>query len=146
MTGLSSFPGSPTLLLRGWTRLILAEFMAGAIVMVAVGAWITVAASSAGTKVFGIWVLTAGLNYVPLAVYAALLSRPGALDAELAGVDAIGELRRYGVRQLWILVPLSLVAFTARGLARSRALLGGDRFGAAPAGTAEKVAADRSLA
>src|SRR5260370_40644643 len=117
MTGLSSFPGSPTLLLRGWTRLILAEFIAGAIVMVAVGAWITVAASSAGTKVVGIWVLTAGLNYVPLAGHAALLSRPGAVAAAVAGLDAGGELRPYGVRQLWILGPRSLAAVTPRGLA-----------------------------
>jgi hypothetical protein len=39
-----------------------------------------------------------------------MLSRPGALDAELSGVDTGRELRRYGVLQLWIFVPLSLVA------------------------------------
>jgi hypothetical protein len=93
-------------------RIILAEFVTGVIAVTAVGAWITVAASSAAAMVFGIWVLCAGLNYLPLAGYAALLSRPGALEAELAGVDVPRELRRYGVLQLWILVPLSLVVFT----------------------------------
>jgi hypothetical protein len=35
--------------------------------------------------------------------------------AGLAGVDAGQELRRYSVLQLWILVPLSLVAMTTLG-------------------------------
>jgi hypothetical protein len=43
-----------------------------------------------------------------------LLSRPGALEAELADVDTAQELRRYSVLQLWILVPLSLVVMTAQ--------------------------------
>jgi hypothetical protein len=32
----------------------------------------------------------------------------------LAGVDTNRELRRYGVLQLWIFVPLALVAFALR--------------------------------
>ena len=36
----------------------------------------------------------------------------------LAGVDALRELRRYGVLQLWLLVPLWLVVSTARSLTR----------------------------
>ncbi|WFE54380.1 hypothetical protein [Micromonospora sp. WMMD1155] len=32
------------------------------------------------------------------------------LDAELAGADIGGELHRYTVLQLWVFVPLSLVA------------------------------------
>jgi hypothetical protein len=62
----------------------------------------------------------ARLNYAPLALYTVMLSRPGALDAELAGVDAGAELRRYGVLQLWILVPLSLVAMTLKALISKR--------------------------
>jgi hypothetical protein len=108
-------------------RIILAEFITGVIAATAVGAWIAVAASSAGTKAFGIWGLCAGLNYLPLAVHAARLSRPGALDAELADVDVARELRRYSVLQLWILVPLSLVVFSLYGLTRPRAPLGGGR-------------------
>jgi hypothetical protein len=34
------------------------------------------------------------------------LLRPGALSAELAGVDIDRELRRYSVLQAWLLVPL----------------------------------------
>ncbi|MFE0526920.1 hypothetical protein ACFW0V_04915 [Micromonospora parva] len=47
--------------------------------------------------------------------------RPGALDAELAGVDIDRELRRYTVLQLWVFVPLSLVVLAIRdALARRR--------------------------
>ena len=55
------------------------------------------------------WFVGAGLNYGPLAVHALMLRGPGVLDTELAGVDPGRELRRYGILQLWILVPLSLV-------------------------------------
>ncbi len=51
---------------------------------------------------------------MPLAAYAIALSLPGALDAELAGVDTGREIRRYSVLQLWIFVPLSLVVLAAR--------------------------------
>jgi len=96
-------------------RIILAEFIAELAATVALGSWLAVEASGLGTRIFGIWLIGAGLNYAPLAVYAILLGRPGALDAELAGVETGQELRRYSVLQLWILVPLSLVAMTARG-------------------------------
>lgn len=103
---------------RGTTRrkrIILGEFTSGLAATVALGTWLATEASSLGTRIFGVWLIGAGLNYAPLAVYAVLLSRPGALEAELAGVDAGQELRRYSVLQLWILVPLSLVAMTALG-------------------------------
>jgi hypothetical protein len=90
-------------------RIILAEFIGGAVVMVAVGVWLTAFSAGPGGRAFGIWIIGSGLNYAPLAGYAIALSRPGALGAELAGVDTGRELRRYSVLQLWIFVPLSLV-------------------------------------
>lgn len=102
---------------RGTTRrrrIILAEFVVGMVAMVAFGVWLLASAADLGNRVFGIWAIGAGLNYAPLAAYAIALIRPGALDAELAGVDTMQELRRYGVRQLWILLPLSLVVLAAR--------------------------------
>jgi hypothetical protein len=92
-------------------RIVLAEFVVGVVVMVPLGIWIDAAASNAGSRVFGAWLMGAGLNYAPLAAHAVTLRRPGALQTELAGVDTGRELRRYGVRQLWIAVPLSLLAF-----------------------------------
>jgi hypothetical protein len=95
-------------------RIIQAEFTAALAATVALGIWLTIEASGLGTRILGIWLIGAGVNYAPLAVYAILLGQPGALEAELAGVDTGQELRRYSVLQLWILVPLSLVALTAQ--------------------------------
>lgn len=114
---------------RGTTRrrrIILAEFLVSVVVMVAIGISVLTHASAFGGRAFGLWLIGAGLNYAPLALHAIMLSRPGVLDAELAGVDPGPELRRYGVLQLWILVPLSLVvvaghdALTRAGSVRAR--------------------------
>ncbi|MCG5440767.1 hypothetical protein [Micromonospora foliorum] len=110
---------------RGTTRrrrIILAEFLVGVVVMVTWGVWLLSSSSGLGSRAFGLWLTGAGLNYAPLSMYALMLMRPGALDAELAGVDTNRELRRYTVLQLWVFVPLSLVVFTVRDtLARRRA-------------------------
>jgi hypothetical protein len=90
-------------------RIILAEFVAGVVVSVAFGIWLVAHTWGLGGRMLGIWLIGAGLNYALLAAYAIALSRPGALNAELAGVDTGRELRRYSVFQLWIFVPLSLV-------------------------------------
>jgi len=101
-------------------RIILAEFVAGVLALVGIGLWILTQSSETGGRLLGLWFVGAGLNYAPLAVYAIMLSRPEALEAELAGVDTRQQLRRYGVLQLWILVPLSLVFLTARDTLRAR--------------------------
>lgn len=99
-------------------RIILVEFTAGAIASLALAAWLIVSAPTTAGRVVGVWVLGLGLNYVVLTVYAVALSRPGALDAELAGVDTLPELRRYTLLQFWVLIPLSMVIFAARSPAR----------------------------
>jgi hypothetical protein len=109
---------------RGTTRrrrIVLAEFAAGAVASVAFGIWLVAYASSLGGRLFGIWMIGAGLNYALLAAYAIALSRPGALSAELAGADTGRELRRYSVLQLWILVPLSLVVLAVHTAVSQRA-------------------------
>ena len=108
---------------RGTTRrrrIILAEFVVGVLVMVAFGLWLVASATGAEVMAIGIWVIGAGVNYAPLAVYAVVLSRPGALVAELAKVDTGQELRRYAVLQLWIFIPLSLVIWAIRDEIRHR--------------------------
>ena len=105
-------------------RVVLAEFALAPTVALALGGWLVFGVSGLGAHVFGIWILGAGLNYAPLAAYAISLSRPGALEAELAGVDTGQELRHYSVLQLWLFVPLSLIAMTVR---RPRGPRGGTR-------------------
>ncbi len=96
-------------------RIILTEFIAALAATVALGTWLVIDASGLGTRIFGIWLIGADLNYAPLAAFAISLSRPGALEGELANVETDRELRRYSVLQLWILVPLSLIAMTVQG-------------------------------
>lgn len=106
-------------------RVILAEFTVGFVVAVAFGAWIVTVSSGVGGRLFGAWMFGAGLNYAPLAFYAILLTRADALDDDLAGVDTDRELRRYGVLQLWTVIPLALLVFAARDeVMRGRARAG----------------------
>jgi len=88
-------------------RLIRAEFFAGAIGCTGLGL-VVVVTGSGWMAVLGIWLVGAGVNYVPLAIEAQLLSKPGALEQELHGVDLRRELRSSGVRQLWIAVPFGV--------------------------------------
>ena len=91
-------------------RIIRAEFVLGAIGCTALGLLVL----STGTGwiiLLGVWLVGAGINYVPLALQAYSLSRPGALEKELSGVEVRQELRRAGVQQLWIAVPLAVAVF-----------------------------------
>ncbi|HXY73450.1 MAG TPA: hypothetical protein VEM41_13010 [Actinomycetota bacterium] len=88
-------------------KVIRVEFWAGAIGCVLLGG-ITLATASGWGLVLGAWLVGVGINYVPLAISAESLSRPGALERELEGTDLMRELRRAGVQQLWIAVPLAV--------------------------------------
>jgi hypothetical protein len=92
-------------------RIILWEFILGAVFAIVLGAFVLVTADSTFWTVFGIWLLTIGLNYVPLALHAIGFTKPGALERELAGVDVPAELKRYTGLQIWVFVPLALVYF-----------------------------------
>ena len=89
-------------------RLIRAEFIIGVVGCGLLGV-LTLLSGSGWTILLGIWLVAIGMNYVPLAISAQALSRPGALEAELVGADLPRELRQAGVRQLWILVPFAVV-------------------------------------
>ncbi|MFC8520997.1 hypothetical protein [Streptomyces sp. NPDC057257] len=86
-------------------RVILAEFLSGAVGVPAVGVLVVRSGGAVGWGV-GLWLVGMGLNYLPLAVHAVSLSRPGALERELTGVNVPDELRHYTVAQFWVAVPL----------------------------------------
>ena len=89
---------------RRW--LVLGEFVLATLLGLALGILILVKTGSAGGWAIGAWATAIGLNYLPLALHALSLLRPGALTAALEGVDIPKELRRYSVLQAWVLVPL----------------------------------------
>ena len=101
-------------------RVIRWEFIVGAVGCLALGLSVLASSSSAVWFVIGAWLLGAGMNYVPLALYAQALSQPGALEAELHDVDRARELRRAGIQQLWIAVPGAVVFAALTQERRSR--------------------------
>jgi hypothetical protein len=88
-------------------RIIRAEFFAGAAGCTTLGI-LALVRGSGGWLFLGVWLVGAGANYVPLALAAQRPSRPGALDAELSGLDVRRELRRAATAQLWIAVPFAV--------------------------------------
>ena len=96
-------------------RVILIEFALGTIGGIALGVWALTWGGVTGL-VLGIWLLGLAANYVPLTAHVLALWDPGALRAELAGVDLRAELRYYTRTQAWVLVP-----FWVAGLALAQA-------------------------
>ena len=95
-------------------RVILAEFLFGAVAGPLFGLFVVVTAASVTWRLIGVVLIGIGLNYVPLARHAWSLRDPAALAAELEGVDVKAELRRYSVLQLGVCVPLALVVLDRR--------------------------------
>jgi hypothetical protein len=88
-------------------QLIRAEFIAVAVGCTALGV-LSLVAGGGWRYLLGLWLVGVGVNYVPLTVQALALSRPGALEEELHGLDVRRELRRAGVHQFWIAVPFAV--------------------------------------
>ena len=102
-------------------RAILAEFVFGTLFAFALGVWVLIKGSGLlGDRLFGVWAVGVGLNYLPLACFAVALSRRGALDRELAGVDTARELRRHALLQFWVVVPALFLVLAIRAARRRR--------------------------
>lgn len=91
-------------------RLIRAEFFLGTLGCTGLGIYALVTGSG-WMLALGAWLVGAGINYIPLAAHAQSLARPGALEAELRDADLPRDLRRAGVQQFWIAVPLAVALF-----------------------------------
>jgi len=90
-------------------RVIIAEFVLGAIGGIGIGLFLLLAADGAIGVVVGVWAVGVGANYVPLALHALSLRRPADLRSALAEADIRHELRRYTKSQFWVFVPFLLV-------------------------------------
>ncbi len=93
-------------------KLIRAEFVIGAIGCTILGVLTLTRGHGGVWDLVGFWLVGIGVNYVPLALHARSLSRRGALEAELQGLDLRRELRKAGAQQFWIAVPF-VVALVA---------------------------------
>jgi hypothetical protein len=105
-----------------WRRwVILVEFLAGVVGIALIAVLLLRPGAGMGTTVVAAWLLGVAVNYVPLALHALSLIRPGALTAELAGVDIGAELRHYTTAQFWLFVPLVLAVLAIRQTRDGRA-------------------------
>lgn len=100
------------------TRFILIEFGVGVAGCVLLGALSLVAGirnlnRGVGWQlVLGLALLWIGLNYVPLFLHAVDLGRSGTARSEAASdLGNPAQVRRYGLLQLWILVPFAVGIF-----------------------------------
>lgn len=105
--------------LHGWkgTRrrrlIVLAEFVGGAVLGLALGLWVELAAGNVGWGLLlGIWLIGVGANYVALTLNALPLLGQAALTNEVGSLDLSQLLKRYRVRSLWLVAPF-LVAVLA---------------------------------
>jgi hypothetical protein len=57
--------------------------------------------------IFGTWLVTISVNYVPLLIYAVAIARAGTVQEE--GLPEFAHAGRYGIQQAIILVPLFVV-------------------------------------
>jgi hypothetical protein len=105
---------------RGSTRrrrIIVVEFVFGSVLSLALGVLLL----TLGGWPLGAWLLGIGINYVPLAIYAVMLSRPGALASELADANIAAEARQASIAQLALLVPLIVAVVAVVEVTRPRA-------------------------
>ena len=91
-------------------RIILIEFAAGVLLPIALGAMTLARAGSPTMTLFGLYLITLGINYVPLMLYAISIVRAGSAAAEIAGEsqDLKSMFRRYRRQSLLLLVPLAV--------------------------------------
>jgi hypothetical protein len=85
---------------RTRARIIVAEFVLGALVSIGLGVFLFASLDGLGWRIFALWLIGIGLNYVPLAIYAIRFFPPGAATAELESVDLTAELKYYTATQI----------------------------------------------
>ena len=90
------------------SKVILAEFGLGVIGPPALGLLTLVRSHSPWQTVFGVYLLSLGVNYVPLLLYSIAMVRRGSAADEMAGelADRDRAFRKYRRLSLLLLVPL----------------------------------------
>jgi hypothetical protein len=103
-------------------KFVIAEFVVGVVAGLGVG-WLVLARGH-GSKslVLGLYLLSLGLNYVPMAWCAVDLTRKGVAIAEIEDElkDRGRAMRKYRRQSLWLLVPLVTVVMAFVGDRSSR--------------------------
>jgi membrane protein implicated in regulation of membrane protease activity len=93
---------------------IIAEFASGVVLCVALGIFVLVRGNSFWQLALGLYIISLGINYVPMLIYALVITKYKSARTELG--DELNDQRRamakYRRKSLLLLVPL-LVPFVA---------------------------------
>ena len=89
-------------------RFISIEFGVGTPVILAVGLWLM---SGSLAYTLGVYLFLAGLNYIPLLIYTALIIRGGSArsETEYGLAQDPHYVRKYSIQQLLLFVPLAVL-------------------------------------
>ncbi len=95
-------------------RFIGIEFGVGTPVILVVGAWLVVGSSAVG-QTLGLYLLLAGINYLPILAYTVILLRARSWKGEVEEELATDRhyVRKYSVQQLLIFIPFAIVLLAA---------------------------------
>lgn len=90
------------------SKFIIAEFAGGVLLSAALGAFTLIRARSYWQVALGLYLICLGLNYVPMLVYAIVITRDRSARAEIG--DELNDTRRamakYRRQSLFLLLPL----------------------------------------
>ncbi len=109
-------------------RLILAEYAVAIALGTALGLWISHSVFSDGTAVSPIWLVLGvylfcvAINYLPLLLYAITIARHHSASDEVAAelAERGRYARKYGLRQLLLVLPLVIPVFAVAQELRAR--------------------------
>ena len=98
-------------------KIIITEFAAGVLLSVALGVFVLVRRHGTLTQfALGVYLVSLGLNYIPMLIYAISINNATSARAELGSEleDKHAAMAKYRRQSLWLLVPLvvPLVALT----------------------------------
>jgi hypothetical protein len=89
-------------------KVIIAEFAAGVLLSSALGAFVLYRGQSAWQSILGLYLISLGVNYVPMLVYAVAIARWHSAEAELGEelIDKRRAMAKYRRQSLLLLIPL----------------------------------------
>jgi hypothetical protein len=103
------------------SKAIITEFSAGVFLSAALGVFVLVRErGSVAQMALGFYLISLGVNYIPMLIYAIAITRARSAQAELGGElhNKRVTMAKYRKQSLWLLVPL-VVPFTVFSQART---------------------------
>ncbi len=98
------------------SKFIIAEFAGGVLLCFALGAFVLIRGDSFGQLALGLYLISLGINYVPMLIYAVTITIGESARAEMGDElnDKLQAMTKYRRQSLLLLVPLwvPMVALT----------------------------------